>query len=265
MTSVMGVVNVTPDSFSDGGLWYDHESAVDHAFELIGAGADIVDVGGESTRPGAESVSGAEEARRVLPVIKEIADRAPGVRISADTRKAEVAEAALDAGATILNDVSASLYRVAANAGAGWVAMHMRGEPSTMQSFTGYGDVVREVTDYLRATAEQAAEAGVKEVWVDPGIGFAKTFTQNRELLARLDELVATGWPVLVGTSRKGFLGELSAVPPGEPTPPDDRLEASVATAVWSALRGAAVVRVHDVPATVTAIRLLDPSLEVAA
>jgi len=245
----MGIVNTTPDSFSDGGRFLDPTSAIAHGLQLVAEGADIVDVGGESTRPGATPVGVTEESDRVLPVIEALA---PQIRVSVDTRKAEVATAALAAGATIVNDVSASLWEVAAIGGAGWVAMHMQGEPASMQEAPRYRDVVGEVRAFLVASAEQAVAAGVAEVWIDPGIGFGKLAEHNLDLLARLDELVATGFPVLVGTSRKGFLGDLTA---GAGS--GDRREASVATAVWALSQGAAMVRVHDVAATVAAARLL--------
>src|SRR4051794_25964586 len=198
----MGVLNVTPDSFSDGGRWLDRDAAVAHGLQLAADGADVVDVGGESTRPGASHVDVDEELRRVVPVVAALA---PTVRVSIDTSKAAVAEAAVAAGATIVNDVTASLHEVAAAAGVGWVAMHMRGEPRTMQDDPRYDDVAGEVRAFLAEGAATAAAAGVDEVWVDPGIGFGKTAAHNLELLARLGELVDDGRPVLVGTSRKGF------------------------------------------------------------
>ncbi|MDP8988400.1 MAG: dihydropteroate synthase, partial [Actinomycetota bacterium] len=225
-TGVMGVLNVTPDSFSDGGRWTDPERAVARGLEMAAEGAEVIDVGGESTRPGAEPVDETEERRRVLPVIAALA---PSVRVSVDTRKAAVAEAAIAAGATLVNDVSASLWPVAAAAGVGWVAMHMRGEPRTMQRDVHYDDVVSEVRHFLVARAEQAGAAGVGEVWVDPGIGFGKTAAHNLRLLRQLGELVAAGHPVLVGASRKAFLGTLLG---GAPV--DDRLEGSLAVAVWA-------------------------------
>jgi dihydropteroate synthase len=247
---VMGIVNVTPDSFSDGGRHADADAAVAHGLALAAAGADVVDVGGESTRPGATPVEVADELARVVPVVSRLA---PHVRVSVDTRKAAVAEAAIAAGATLVNDVSASLWEVAAAGGAGWVAMHMKGEPATMQDDPRYDDVVTEVRSHLVARAEAATAAGVEEVWIDPGIGFGKDLGHNLELLARLDELVACGLPVVVGTSRKGFLGTLTG---GAPV--DDRVEASVATAVWALHAGARMVRVHDVAATVAATRIMD-------
>ncbi len=250
---VMGVVNVTPDSFSDGGRYVDPAAAVAHGQRLVAEGADWVDVGGESTRPGAEPVPVAEELRRVVPVVEALA--AAGARVSVDTRKAEVAEAAVAAGARMINDVSASLAGVAAATGAAFVAMHMRGDPRTMQHEPTYDDFVAEVRDTLVAAAEAATAAGVAEVWIDPGIGFGKTLAHNLDLLANLDALVATGFPVLVGTSRKASLGRLAARADGtdEPPPPGDRLAGSVATATWAYQRGAAMVRAHDVPATVRA------------
>ena len=246
----MGVLNVTPDSFSDGGRFLDPERAVAHGLALVAEGADVVDVGGESTRPGAAPVGEAEERRRVIPVVEALA---PSVRVSIDTRSVAVAEAAVAAGATLVNDVSASLSAVAARAGVGWVAMHMQGSPATMQADPRYDDVVAEVVDALRERVVRAREAGVEEVWVDPGIGFGKTLEHNLALLRHLERLVADGAPVVVGTSRKGSLGQLTG---GAPV--DDRLEASVATAVWAVEQGAAMVRVHDVAPTVAALRLLD-------
>jgi dihydropteroate synthase len=246
----MGVLNVTPDSFSDGGRYLDPELAVAHGLALVAEGADVVDVGGESTRPGAGPVDEAEERRRVVPVIEALA---PSVRVSVDTRSAAVAEAAVAAGATLLNDVSASLWPLAAEAGAGWVAMHMQGQPPTMQEAPSYGDVVAEVGAFLRERAARARDAGVDEVWVDPGIGFGKDLGHNLAVLRHLDRLVADGVPVVVATSRKGFLGRLTGG-----TAVDDRLEASVATAVWAVEHGVAMVRVHDVAPTVRALRLLE-------
>jgi dihydropteroate synthase len=245
----MGVLNVTPDSFSDGGRWLDPDAAVDHGLAMVAEGADVVDVGGESTRPGAAEVPAGEELRRVVPVIEALAGR---TRVSVDTRKAEVAQAALAAGATILNDVSASLFEVAAAHGAGWVAMHMRGTPATMQQQAAYDDVVLEVRAFVVDRAQKAAAAGVSEVWVDPGLGFAKTAEHNLALLRPLDQLVATGYPVLVGASRKSFIGRLTG-----DAAVDDRLAGSLALATWALEKGAAMVRVHDVRATVQAARLV--------
>jgi dihydropteroate synthase len=277
---VMGVLNVTPDSFSDGGRWFTPAAALAHGRVLVAEGADVVDVGGESTRPGAMPVSEDEELRRILPVIEALA---PEVRVSVDTRHAGVARAAVAAGATLINDVSASLHQVAAETGAGWVAMHMRGEPATMQADIRYegDDVVGAVRAFLDERAAAARAAGVGEVWVDPGIGFGKTRAHNLALLRHLDAIVALGHPVVVGTSRKSFLGALTArsdaaasrrdrrgnaaphdpATNGEPspTPADDRLEASVATATWAFAFGARMVRAHDVRATVHAAKVVGP------
>ena len=245
-TLVMGILNVTPDSFSDGGRYLDADAAIAHGLRLLPEGADIVDVGGESTRPGADPVDPGEEARRVVPVIEALSGQG---RVSVDTRHEAVARAAVEAGATLVNDVSATLCAVAAETGAGWVAMHMQGEPATMQDAPRYDDVVTEVRDYLVRRASDGRAAGVDEVFVDPGIGFGKTDDHNLALLRHLDVLVGTGLPVVVGTSRKGFLGRLTGGAGA-----DDRLEASVATAVAAALDGAAMVRVHDVAETVAAL-----------
>jgi dihydropteroate synthase len=252
----MGILNVTPDSFSDGGRFVDHADAIAHGLRLAAEGAAIVDVGGESTRPGASPVGVDEELARVLPVVEGLAGQ---VRVSIDTAKPEVAAAAVAVGATLINDVSASLHEVAAAHGVGWVAMHMQGEPRTMQDEPTYDDVVAEVAEHLVARAEAARLAGVDEVWIDPGIGFGKTADHNWSLLAALPELCAAGWPVAVGTSRKRFLGAALAAPSadlveGALVPVDDRLEGSVATAVHAAASGVAMVRVHDVAATIAAL-----------
>jgi dihydropteroate synthase len=262
VTLVMGVLNVTPDSFSDGGRWFDHDAAIARGLEMIDQGADVVDVGGESTRPGAGPVSEAEERRRILPVVAALA---PTVRVSVDTRKAAVAEAAVEAGATLVNDVSSTLWPVAAAAGVGWIAMHMLGEPRTMQDAPRYDDVVTEVCDFLAERVRAAECGGVEEIWVDPGIGFGKTMNHNLLLLHSLDRLVELGRPVLVATSRKTFLGRLAAGPGEPPAPVDERLAGSLATAVWAVAHGAAMVRVHDVADTVRAVRLMTLDPEMAA
>jgi dihydropteroate synthase len=251
---IMGVVNVTPDSFSDGGRFLDHAAAIARGRAVVAEGADWVDVGGESTRPRAEPVSADEELLRVVPVIEALAH--DGVAVSIDTRKAEVARAAVAAGARMVNDVSATLGEVAAEAGAGFVAMHMLGDPRTMQNEPHYDDVVVDVRDFLVERADAARAAGVTDVWIDPGIGFGKTLDHNLALLANLDVLVDTGYPMVVGTSRKTMLGTLAARadPAGAVPPTSDRLEGSVATAVWCLWQGAAMVRVHDVAATVRAV-----------
>jgi len=253
----MGVVNVTPDSFSDGGRFINPVRAIAHGHELAAAGADWLDVGGESTRPGATPVADDEELRRVVPVIEALAGE--GLAVSVDTRKEVVARAAVRAGATLINDVGARLGSVAADLGVAWAAMHAQGEPATMQHAPHYDDVVAEVRDELVARAHAALAAGAPEVWIDPGIGFGKTHAHNLALLAHLDELVATGLPVLVGTSRKGFLGTILGRSEGvaEAVPVDDRLEGSLATATWAMACGARMVRVHDVRATVHAARVI--------
>jgi len=258
--SVMGVVNVTPDSFSDGGRFLDPQLAIDHARALVAAGADLLDVGGESTRPGADPVPEAEELRRVVPVIEALAVDV-SVPISIDTSKAAVAAAALAAGATIVNDVSAGradpeLLSVVAAAGAGLVVMHMQGEPRTMQHAPHYEDVTAEVAAFLNAriAAAQAAGVGSEAVLADPGIGFGKTTAHNLELLARLADLVeGCGVPLVVGSSRKSFLGRLTG-----DTRPADRDDATLATTVWSFTQGARVVRVHDVATSARMAHLLD-------
>jgi dihydropteroate synthase len=270
----MGIINVTPDSFSDGGRFAGVEAAVAHGRALAAEGADLLDVGGESTRPGAEPVTAEDEARRVVPVVRRLATEA-GVPVSIDTTKASVAEAALAAGATVVNDVSGGrtdpqILGVTADAGAGFVAMHMQGEPRTMQDDPRYHDVVGEVTDFLRQRVVVAREAGIRvdAVAVDPGIGFGKALDHNLTLLARLPELVASvGVPVLIGTSRKRFLGALvrdTGGVEGEPAP-DARDDATLATTVWAVERGARIVRVHDVRGTVHAVRLLEALTKAAA
>ena len=245
---VMGVVNVTPDSFSDGGEWLDAEAAIAHGHELVAQGAAILDIGGESTRPGAEPVSEAEELRRVVPVLTGLAGA--GARLSIDTSKAAVAAAALDAGATLVNDVTAlrgdpRMAALVAERGCDVCLMHMLGEPRTMQRDPRYGDVVAEVRAFLeqRLLHAVAQRIAPERVWLDPGIGFGKTVDHNLELLARLDEIVALGRPVVVGTSRKSFLGTITGREPGE------RVAGTIATNVIALARGASVFRVHDVAA----------------
>ncbi len=266
----MGVLNVTPDSFSDGGLYATVDAAVAQGLHLMASGADVVDVGGESSRPGAEAVPVDVELQRVVPVVEALAAAARsdgrGVRVSVDTVKPDVATAALAAGADLLNDISASLYEVAAAAGAGWVAMHMRGRPRTMQDDPLYTDVVEEVRTFLLERAGRALRAGVGEVWIDPGIGFGKTGAHNLSLLRHLGDLVdaasAAGCAgVLVGTSRKRFLGALAAAPGSSgPAPVADRAEGSLATEAAGLVAGVGMVRVHDVAATVQMTRLYGPA-----
>jgi len=243
---VMGIVNVTPDSFSDGGAWLDPEAAIAHGFVLVAQGAAILDVGGESTRPGAQPVGEDEELRRVLPVIEGLAGA--GARLSIDTSKAAVAAAAIDAGATIVNDVTAlrgdrRMAALIAERGCDVCLMHMLGEPRTMQRDPRYDDVVGDVREFLAARLAHAVAQGIDErrIWLDPGIGFGKTVEHNLELLARLDEIVALGRPVVVGTSRKSFLGTITGREAG------DRVAATIATNVLALARGASVFRVHDV------------------
>jgi len=253
---VMGIVNVTPDSFSDGGRYLATDAAVAHGLDLLTQGAAVLDVGGESTRPGASVVSVDEEIRRVVPVVEQLASHA---RVSIDTRNPEVARAAVAAGATLINDVSAQLWPVAADLGVGWVAMHMQGQPATMQLDPVYDDVVGEVCAFLAERAAEAAMAGVAEIWVDPGFGFGKTLQHNLTLLAHLDRVVSLGWPVVVGTSRKGMLGRILADSDGvaDPVDSDDRLAGSIASEVWAMHRGAAMIRAHDVRAAVQASKVV--------
>jgi len=245
--TLMGVVNVTPDSFSDGGLFLDADAAVEHGLRLADEGAGILDVGGESTRPGAQPVPEQEELRRVLPVVEALA--AAGRTVSIDTTKLEVARAAIAAGATIVNDVSAFRFSpemagLVASEGAECCLMHMLGEPRTMQADPRYDDVVADVKSFLEERLAFATAEGVPEerIWLDPGIGFGKTVAHNLELLRRLEEIVAIGRPVVVGTSRKSFLGKLTG---GRPE--GERLPGTIATNVLALERGASVFRVHDV------------------
>jgi len=252
---LMGVVNVTPDSFSDGGLYLDPGAAVEHGRELVAAGATILDVGGESTRPGAEPVSEDEELRRVVPVVEGL--RGAGAEVSVDTSKASVAAAALAAGATIVNDVTAlrgdpEMAALCAERGATVVLMHMRGTPRTMQEEPTYSDVVAEVRGFLAERVERAEAAGIaaERIWLDPGIGFGKTAAHNLELLRRLGELRELGRPLVVGTSRKSFIGRLDG------SEADERLGGTIASSVLAAAAGAEVLRVHDVAEMADAMRL---------
>ncbi len=246
--TILGVLNVTPDSFSDGGSHADTASAVAHGRHMLAQGANVIDVGGESTRPGAAAIDIETELGRVIPVIETLSREA---RVSIDTRHEEVARAAAAAGASIINDVSASPSAVAAELGIGWVAMHMQGEPRSMQRNPSYDDVVAEVCQFLVAKAETARKQGVEEIWIDPGFGFGKSLDHNLQLLAHIDALVATGWPVVVGTSRKSMIGQLIARSDGadQQTPSEDRLVGSVTTATYAMLQGVAMIRVHDVKA----------------
>lgn len=255
--AVMGILNVTPDSFSDGGVHLQRDVAIAAALQMVADGATIIDAGGESTRPGAEEVPLEVELERVVPVIRGIREQS-GVLISVDTRKAAVAEAALAAGADIVNDVSAlrfdpAMAPLVAGSGAKVILMHMRGEPRTMQQFTQYGDVVDDVARELRELRSRAIDAGIasEKIYIDPGIGFAKTYEQNLELLARCGELAWSG-PFVIGASRKAFVGELTGQPAGPA-----RLAGSLAAVAAAARGGAAIVRVHDVRATVDFLRVL--------
>jgi dihydropteroate synthase len=257
---VMGVINVTPDSFSDGGAFDDADSAVKHGLQLIAAGADMLDVGGESTRPGAQRVTAEEERARVLPVIRALADA--GAVVSIDTMRASTAEAALGAGARVINDVSggladAGLPRLVAQAGVPYVVMHWRGHSDGMQQQAVYDDVVREVCAELTVRVDAVVSAGVApdRVIVDPGLGFAKNAEHNWALLAHLDAVLALGFPVLVGASRKSFLGSLLASD-GEPRPVVDRDDATAAVTALAAVAGAWGVRVHEARANADAVRV---------
>ena len=255
---VMGVLNVTPDSFSDGGQYLDPGAAVKHALEMAEEGADFIDVGAESSRPGAEPVSEAEELRRLIPVVREVCRRV-SVPVSVDTTKAAVAMAAIEAGAAMVNDISAcetdpAMMSTVAAAGAGLVLMHMQGTPPTMQQAPQYGSVVDDVLDFLRARMQAAVQAGIAadQILLDPGIGFGKNLNHNLTLLAGLDTFQSLGRPILVGVSRKAFIGEVL----GRRT--DDRLMGTAAAVAAAVLRGATVVRVHDVKAMQDVVRVID-------
>jgi dihydropteroate synthase len=259
---VMGVVNVTPDSFSDGGKWFSTDAAIARGHELVAQGADLLDVGGESTRPGAERVPPEEELRRVLPVIRELAGA--GIAVSVDTTRAAVADAAVGAGAVLVNDVSggradARMPALVAAAGVPFVAMHWRGPSDVMETLATYSDVVTDVLEELARGVDRLVAAGVDagRIVVDPGLGFAKTAAHNWELLAALDRLVALGPPVLLGASRKRFLGSLLAGPDGTPAPVTERDAASHAVTTLAALAGVWCVRVHEVRASADAVRVV--------
>ncbi|GIF65124.1 dihydropteroate synthase [Asanoa ishikariensis] len=268
---VMGVLNVTPDSFSDGGRYFSSDpggglaAAIAHGIAMHRDGADLVDVGGESTRPGAERVDPDTEAARVLPVIRALADQ--GVTMSIDTTRASVAAAALEAGATVVNDVSGGLAdpdmaKVVAGAGCPWVLMHWRGHSRRMADLANYDDVVKEVRDELSQRVDEALAAGVAadRIVIDPGLGFAKRAEHNWTLTRGLPELIALGYPVLFGASRKSYLGRLLAEPDGTPRPTDQRTAATVATSVLAVAAGAWGVRVHDVRETTDAIAVWQAS-----
>jgi dihydropteroate synthase len=267
-TLVMGVLNVTPDSFSDGGKFFDPERAIEQALAMEQAGADLLDIGGESTRPGSAGVSAKEELARVLPVLQALRGRIK-IPVAIDTQRSEVAEAALDAGAQIINDISGlkSDPRIAdgaARRGVPLILMHMRGEPRTMQAGPFARDVMKDVLQGLRRSVAIARKTGVakSQIILDPGIGFGKSFAQNYELLQKLPQLAMLAYPLLVGTSRKGFLGATLARD-GKPAPPEERIWGTAATVTASILNGAHIVRVHDVAEMVqvalVADCLLDP------
>lgn len=262
-TLVMGILNVTPDSFSDGGRFAEPAAAIARAEVMAAEGADVIDIGGESTRPGAEEVPVEEELRRVLPVVEALAERA-GLRLSIDTRKAAVARACLAAGAWMINDVSAGTHDPAmlgtvAQAGAQIALMHMRGTPATMQQRPEYDDVVADTGRYLRERCAAAVEAGIppENLWIDPGFGFGKTVEHNLAIVRRLREYTSIGPPVLLGPSRKSTLGHVLEATLG-PTPPGERLEATAAAVTAAILRGARMVRVHDVREMVRVARMAD-------
>jgi dihydropteroate synthase len=262
-TLIMGVLNVTPDSFSDGGKFLDAATAIEHALVMERAGTDLLDIGGESTRPGSSGTLAKEELARVLPVLQGLRGVLK-IPISIDTQKLEVAEAALDAGAEILNDISGlrfepRLAELAARRRVPLILMHMRGEPRTMQK-TGFAhDILRDVTQGLRKSVSIARKAGIakSQIILDPGIGFGKSFAQNYQLLEKLSQLAKLGYPLLVGTSRKGFLGATLARD-GKAAPPEERIWGSAATVTASILNGAHIVRVHDVPEMVQVARVAD-------
>ena len=262
VTQVMGIVNVTPDSFSDGGEFLAADAAIEHGRDLLAAGADIVDIGGESTRPGAAEVPAAEEMERVIPVIEALAG--DGATVSIDTSKAAVAEAALDAGAAIVNDVTAlsdpAMAPLCAERGPGVILMHMRGTPRTMQDDPVYDDVVTDVREFLAERMRLAVEAGIAEerIWIDPGIGFGKTVDHNLELIARLGEIGDLGRPIVVGASRKAFIGRITG------REVDDRLGGSIASNVLGLAQGADVLRVHDVAETIQAVRVAERILGIS-
>jgi len=266
-TLVMGVLNVTPDSFSDGGNFLEPESAIEQAFVIANAGADLLDVGGESTRPGSQETSAADELDRILPVLEGLRGRLK-IPISVDTRRAAVAELAVRAGAEIINDISGlqndpKIAEVAARHSVPLILMHMRGEPRTMQKGPFAHNVMKDVIQGLRRSVAVARKAGVpkSQIIVDPGIGFGKSFAQNYELLQKLPQLAELGYPLLVGTSRKGFLGAALARD-GKPAPPQERIWGTAATVTASVLNGAHIVRVHDVEEMVKVARVADCLLD---
>ena len=255
---VMGIVNTTPDSFADGGRFLNTNSAVDHALRLADEGAEIIDIGGESTRPGSDPVSAEEELRRVVPVIERLTKRSD-ILLSIDTQKPTVARAALNAGASIVNDVAANrdspeMWRIVAETKAGYVCMHMQGTPQTMQAKPLYDNVLREVSSFFTERLARLAEYEIssRQVALDPGIGFGKELEHNIKLLSGLNQFIVTERPIMVGVSRKSFIGKLLG------TPIEERLPASLACAIWSVIEGVHIVRVHDVAETVQAVRMAE-------
>lgn len=262
--AIMGVLNVTPDSFSDGGLYSDFESAVVRGVQMFEEGADIIDVGGESTRPGAEAVSVEEELLRTVPVVENLV--AKGVQVSIDTSKTEVARACLVVGACVVNDVTSmksdGMVDLCAESGCSVCLMHMQGEPRTMQDDPRYGDVVQDVRAALAHSAILAMEAGVarERIWVDPGIGFGKTVEHNLAILNQLDEIVSIGLPVMIGVSRKSFIGKVLGSDES-PLPSDERLEGTLAAQVVAQMKGVRIIRTHDVKETVRASLLTSATM----
>lgn len=253
----MGVLNITPDSFSDGGKYFDFESAVKHGIQMFNTGADIIDIGGESTRPGSDPVSEEEELRRVIPVIEKLSNQ--GIPISIDTYKSSVAEAAVDAGAVMINDISGLRFderiaEIAAEQDVFLTIMHIKGKPRDMQNDTGYDDLVGDIKLYLYESAELAQKSGVRRerIIIDPGIGFGKSYQQNLEIINRLREFKALGFPILVGPSRKAFIGAVLDKPPAE------RLYGTTSVCCLAAANGADIVRVHDIEEMSQALKMTD-------
>ncbi len=258
-THIMGVLNITPDSFSDGGVYLNLDNAITHAKNMVAVGATIIDIGGESSRPGAEPVSESIELDRVLPVIKVLASEQLDVLISIDTTKSVVAKQAIESGAHIINDITAlrgddAMARVAADTEAGVILMHMQGTPRTMQFAPKYVDVVQEVKEAFENWIDNASQNGIDpdRIIIDPGLGFGKTIDQNLEILKKLEEFKRLNKPILIGTSRKSFIGSLLDLPV------TDRIEGTLATVCWAIVHGADIVRVHDVKETVRAARMTD-------
>ena len=257
-TQIMGILNTTPDSFSDGGKWQNTDKAIDHALQMIEDGADILDIGGESTRPGSLPVSEKEEHRRTIPIIKALRKKTD-IPISIDTTKSQVAQAALDAGATLINDISALTFdrkmkEIAAHYACPIILMHTPGNPQTMQQQTTYKDVLQSVSDHLTQQISEAQDAGIlkENIIIDPGIGFGKTCEQNLALLRDIKTLKKSGYPILIGASRKRIIGDVLNVPV------EERLEGSLAISAWATIQGAAIIRVHDVKENHRTIRMIE-------